>query len=209
MKIVLIGAPACGKGTQSQLICEKYSIPHISTGDMFRDAMREQTKLGEIVKKYLDKKILVPDEITLAVVKNRILKDDCKNGYLLDGFPRTINQAIEFSKVCEIDCAVYIETKFNSLIKRIENRLVCPNCKKIFVKGVYNNSICDVCSTKLVKRADDSLDVLKQRFEEFEKLTYPVIDYYKKCGKLKMINGEGTIEDTFKLINEILRSVKI
>lgn len=208
MNVVLIGAPASGKGSQAKLIEENWHIVHISTGDMFRTIMNEKNELGLIVKQFMDRAMLVPDKIVLQVVKERLKMADCENGVLFDGFPRTILQAKELDKIVKIDAVIFLNVKLEELLKRAENRLVCPNCKKIFIKNDYKSEFCDRCGTKLVKRKDDDKEIVKKRYEEFKTLTMPLVDYYKTTNKLFEIVGEGGISDVYKKVNEVLKSVK-
>jgi adenylate kinase len=150
---------------------------------------------------------LVPDEVTLKVVKDRLSKPDCKSGVLFDGFPRTIPQAIELDKFFKVDAVIYLEVELDVLIGRAENRLVCPSCKKIFIKSEYNKDSCDTCGTKLVKRKDDEKETVIKRYNEFKSLTLPLFDYYNKQHKLYTLAGEGSIDDVYVKVNKVLKSV--
>lgn len=200
MRIVLIGAPACGKGTQSALLSKEYNLVHISTGDIFRDILKQEGPLKQEVDKYVNNGLLVPDELTLKLVKNRLSQLDKNQGYLLDGFPRNVNQAKLLRDIAEIDYAIYIDTPFETLLSRSLNRRVCPSCKKIFVKSKYKSEFCDECNTKLTTRADDNEQMVEKRFNEFKKSTYPVVEYYENLGKLIRVNGEDLPENIFKFI---------
>lgn len=213
MKIVLLGPPGAGKGTQAKLICDEFKIPHISTGDIFRKQISEQTPLGIKTKEYIDKGKLVPDEITLEIVKDRISKDDCENGYLFDGFPRTAIQAEEFDKIllksnAEIDLVILIDVPDKYVIDRITGRRVCPNCGESY--HIINNppreaNKCDKCGSSIIQRKDDSIDTINERLSVYHKQTYPLIEYYKRKNILSAVDGTGRINDIFQKICTILR----
>ncbi len=200
MKIVLIGAPASGKGTQSELLSKEYGLVHISTGDLFREILSGNSPLRAEVESYVNNGKLVPDELTLKLVLNRLNNDDVKNGYLLDGFPRTIRQAEMFSKVADIDYAIYIDADYETLVSRSLNRLVCPKCKKIFVKSKINSDKCDECGETLTTRKDDNVETVKKRYDEFITSTYPLVDYYKSQGKLISVDGNDLPENVFNYL---------
>ncbi len=208
MNIVLIGAPASGKGSQAKLLERDLNIRHISTGDMFRAIMQENSDLGREVKFYMDKAMLVPDEVTLKVVKNRLKQPDCANGVVFDGFPRTLHQAKELDKFLKLDAAIYLKVGLNLLIKRAENRLICPKCHKIFIKDEYKREECDMCGEKLVKRKDDQKETVEKRYEEFRQMTLPLTDYYRQKNILTEIVGEGSIQDVYKKVKDIVKDKK-
>lgn len=204
MKIIILGAPGAGKGTQAKIISEKLDIPHISTGDIFRANIKGNTPLGIKVKEYLDKGALVPDELTLEIVKDRLAKDDCAKGYILDGFPRTIPQAEYLDKVLKemnttIDVALLIDVKDEDIINRMSGRRVCTNCGATY-NVVFNptkvEGICDNCKSPIIQRADDAAETVLNRLETYHKQTQPLIDYYKKAGKLVVVQGAGEVKDT-------------
>lgn len=214
MKIVLLGPPGAGKGTQAKLIVEKYNIPHISTGDIFRKNIKEMTPLGIKAKEYIDKGQLVPDEVTVDIVKDRIQQEDCKNGFLLDGFPRTVAQADALSEVLEdlgtkLDYVINIKVDENNLIVRLSGRRVCPKCGASF-HVVFNppkqEGVCDYCGAEVVQRADDTEETVKNRLSVYNKQTQPLIDYYTNNGLIKNINGEQDIDKVFAEICEVLGS---
>ncbi|SHE71589.1 adenylate kinase [Caloramator proteoclasticus] len=216
MKIVLLGPPGAGKGTQAKLIVQKYNIPHISTGDIFRKNIKEMTPLGIKAKEYIDKGQLVPDELTVEIVKDRIKEDDCKNGFLLDGFPRTVAQADALNDVLselgtKLDYVINIKVDENNLIERLSGRRVCPKCGASF-HVVFNppkvEGVCDYCGAEVVQRADDSEETVKNRLSVYNKQTQPLIDYYMKNGLIKNINGEQDINDVFEEICNVLGSDK-
>lgn len=205
MNIILMGPPGAGKGTQADKIVGKYNIPHISTGDMFRAAIKNETKLGLEAKSYIDAGKLVPDELTCDIVKERLANDDCQNGFLLDGFPRTIFQAETLAKTLEemakkIDIVINIDVPFDVLIKRLTGRRMCRNCGASYhlefnppkVAGV-----CDKCSGELYQRSDDNIEAATARLETYTNETKPLIDFYKEKNVLKEINGLQSIDEVF------------
>lgn len=214
MRIVLLGPPGAGKGTQAKSIVDKYAIPHISTGDIFRKNIKEKTPLGIAAKEYIDKGCLVPDEVTVAIVEDRIKQADCIRGFLLDGFPRTVNQADALEKVLEkmglkLDYVINIEVTSEALIERLSGRRVCLSCGASFhIK--YNppkrEGICDICGGKLIQRDDDSENTVKNRLEVYSSQTAPLIEYYNEKGLLHSVDGEQDIDNVLKDIYNILGS---
>lgn len=212
MKVVLLGAPGAGKGTQAQSISNRYNIPHISTGDIFRKNIADGTSLGKTAKGYIDKGLLVPDELTLEIIADRLNNDDTKNGYLLDGFPRTVVQAQFLDKYLKetndkLDCALLIEVPNGLILERMTGRRVCTNCGASF--HVKNNAprkegLCDVCGHKLIQRKDDQIETVKDRLQVYEMQTEPLIEYYSNNGILKKVDGTRRIVDIFKDIVNIL-----
>ncbi len=210
MKLILLGAPGAGKGTQAKWISKEYGLPHISTGDILRQNVKEGTELGKEAKKYMDAGGLVPDEVIIGMMRDRLAQDDCRAGFILDGFPRTIKQAEELEKITDIDAVLNIYVPFEKLIERITGRRSCPKCGAVYhIK--YNppkkDNICDVCGTPLIQRDDDKEETVKKRLETYEEQTAPLIDYYEKKGKLLTVEGQEEIEDTKRLVNEALRSI--
>lgn len=212
MRIVLLGPPGAGKGTQAVRLVEKYNIPHISTGDIFRKNLKEKTKLGLKAKEYMDKGLLVPDELVVDIVKSRLMEDDCQKGFLLDGFPRTVEQAdaleAELSKLgLKLDGVINIEVKDEILIDRLTGRLVCRKCGATY-HSKYNKpkqeDVCDVCGGELYTRDDDKVETVKNRLDVYKNQTQPLIDYYTKKGMLKTINGEADTDTVFAKICEVL-----
>lgn len=188
MRIVLLGPPGAGKGTQAVRLVEKYNIPHISTGDIFRKNLKEKTKLGLKAKEYMDKGLLVPDELVVDIVKSRLMEDDCKEGFLLDGFPRTVEQAdaleAELNKLgWKLDGVINIEVKDEVLIDRLTGRLVCRKCGATY-HSKFNKpkqeDVCDVCGGELYTRDDDKVETVKNRLDVYKNQTQPLIDYYTK-----------------------------
>ncbi|NLM59384.1 MAG: adenylate kinase [Clostridium sp.] len=214
MRLVLLGAPGAGKGTQAVILSEKYNIPHISTGDIFRSNIKNNTELGKKAKEYIDKGLLVPDELTIDIVKDRINKPDCSDGFILDGFPRTIFQAQELDKILEgmgieLDCVLNIDVSDEKIIKRLSGRRVCQ-CGKTY--HILNNppkkeGICDSCNGELFQREDDREEAVIQRLETYHKQTEPLIEYYEKSGKLVTVEGRESIDDTTKEVLDALNGV--
>jgi len=212
MKIIMLGAPGAGKGTQAKLISEKYGIPHISTGDIFRANIKNETDLGKKVKGYLDGGLLVPDELTIELVKDRILQADAANGFILDGFPRTIPQAEALDAALvgmgtSIDYAIDVDLADDIIIKRMAGRRFCPVCGATY--HVDNlppkvEGICDVDGEKLIIRDDDKPETVKKRLSVYHEQTEPLIQYYKQKNVLKTVDGSLPLNDAFGAITEIL-----
>ncbi len=212
MKIIMLGAPGAGKGTQAKQIADKYSIPHISTGDIFRANLKAGTELGKKAKEYMDQGLLVPDELTCDLVMDRIAQDDCQNGFVLDGFPRTIPQAealdAALTKINQkMDYAIDVDVPDDNIINRMSGRRACLNCGATYhivsiptkVEGV-----CDRCGNSVVLRDDDQPETVKKRLNVYHEQTQPLIDYYQKQGILKSVDGTQPMEKVFDAIVEIL-----
>ncbi|SDK57687.1 adenylate kinase [Sediminibacillus albus] len=215
MNLILMGLPGAGKGTQAEKIVDKYQIPHISTGDMFRLAIKEGTELGKKAKSYMDQGELVPDEVTIGIVRERLSKDDCQKGFLLDGFPRTIAQAKALEDLLadmgeSLDYVLHVEVPKEQLIERLTGRRICPTCGATY-HVQYNppkvEGKCDKDGTELIQRDDDKPDTVKKRLEVNLEQTQPMLDYYKQKGYLAAINGAQDIELVFQEIDEKLRSL--
>mgnify|MGYP000948310777 FL=1 len=212
MRLILLGPPGAGKGTQASSIVAEYGITHISTGDIFRHNIKNETELGKKVKSYLDKGQLVPDELTIDLVWDRLSKDDCKKGFLLDGFPRTINQAEALQKGLEerglkLDKVINIDVDKNILVKRLSGRRVCKNCGETYHidnKPTLKDGVCDKCSGEVIQRADDNEKTVLDRIEVYENQTFPLIDFYKNLGLILTVDGTLSIEDVFSQIKESL-----
>ena len=206
MRIILLGAPGAGKGTQAKRLSEKYNILHISTGDIFRENIKNSTEIGKIAKSFIDKGQLVPNDVTVEIVKERLEQEDCKaQGYLLDGFPRNIEQAIELDKFSKIDIVLNIDVDLNKLVKRITGRRVCPKCGASYhVTTLNGNTLCSRCKTELVLRDDDNEETVTKRIEVYNKQTAPLIEYYKNQGKLFAVDGNLGIDETFNQIIKVL-----
>jgi len=206
MNIILLGAPGAGKGTQAVKMAERYNITHISTGDIFRKNIKEKTPIGLVAKSYIDKGQLVPDEVTIQIVKERLAEDDCKNGYLLDGFPRTVSQAEALDTFTEVDYVVNISVPFDKLLKRITGRRVCSKCGESYHIDWLKEGekLCGKCGGELIKRADDNEKTVSERLNVYSKQTAPLAEYYEKKGLLVTVDGDGSVDGVFELIVEKL-----
>lgn len=205
MKIVLLGAPGAGKGTQAVRLAEGLKIPHVSTGDIFRKNIKERTPIGVEAKSYIDKGQLVPDEVTIKIVKARLEEADCANGYLLDGFPRNVKQAKALDEFSSVDKVVNIDVPLHKLMRRITGRRVCGKCGESYhVDYLGGKTGCDKCGGDLVQRADDNEETVKSRLDVYVEQTAPLVDYYEKRGVLVNIDGDGNIDDVFRTIVEKL-----
>ena len=212
MKIIMLGAPGAGKGTQAKRIAAKYGVPHISTGDIFRANLKNETELGKKAKAYMDQGLLVPDELTLELVMDRFAQDDCKNGYVLDGFPRTIPQAEALTKALAdqqdaVDYAINVDVPDEAIVSRMSGRRACLNCG-----GTYHvefnptkvEGICDACGGQLVLREDDKPETVLKRLKVYHEQTQPLIDYYNGQNILKEVDGTLDMEEVFSAIIRIL-----
>ncbi len=205
MNLILLGAPGAGKGTQAVRIAEEYKIPHISTGDIFRKNIKEGTPVGLKAKAFIDKGQLVPDEVTVEIVANRIKESDCKNGYLLDGFPRNTAQAQALDKLTKIDTVINIDVDLDKLMNRLTGRRVCGNCGESYHITTYSEKTCKKCSGEIIHRADDKEETVKSRLDVYSAQTAPLIDFYTKKGVIKNVDGMQAIEDVFADIKKALR----
>ena len=212
MKIIMLGAPGAGKGTQAKMIAEKYGIPHISTGDIFRYNIKNGTELGKEAKKYMDQGLLVPDELTVKILLDRVAKDDCRNGYVLDGFPRTIPQAEVLEEALAklgdgIDYAINVEVPDENIVRRMGGRRACVNCGATYhIEHVppKKEGICDNCGSELILRDDDKPETVQKRLNVYHDQTQPLIDYYTSQGILRTVDGTVDIDDVFRAITEFL-----
>jgi len=212
LRLVLLGPPGAGKGTQASAIVKKYNIPHISTGDIFRENIKQGTELGKKAKEYIDKGLLVPDDIVVSIVKDRILEEDCKNGFLLDGFPRTLNQGEalddELSQMnLKLDKVININVEKEVLIERTIGRRICKDCGATYhikFNPPVKEGICDNCGGKLYQRDDDTQETIEKRIEVYQKQTKPLIDYYTKKGLILNVDGTKKISEIFDEIVEAL-----
>ena len=215
MNLVLMGLPGAGKGTQAEQIVEKYKIPHISTGDMFRSAIKEGTDLGLQAKSFMDKGELVPDEVTIGIVRERLSKADCEKGFLLDGFPRTVPQAEALENILsdlnrKIDFVINIDVEKELLMERLTGRRICKSCGSTY-HLVFNppatEGVCDRCNGELYQRADDNEETVQNRLEVNLKQTKPLLDFYETKGYLRNINGQQDIRKVFADLDELLGSL--
>lgn len=216
MRLILLGPPGAGKGTQAAKITGKYNVPHISTGDIFRKNIKEGTELGKKAKEYMDKGLLVPDELVVAIVEDRLKEDDCKNGFLLDGFPRTVNQAEALDKVLanmnvSLENVINIEVDKEKLVERAVGRRICRDCGLAYhvkFNKTQDEGKCDSCGGELYQRNDDKEETVSKRIEVYLNETAPLIDYYSNKGTLVNIDGEHHIDKVFEEIVAALGSEK-
>lgn len=212
MKIIMLGAPGAGKGTQAKMIAEKYGIPHVSTGDIFRANIKNGTQLGMEAKQYMDQGLLVPDELTVKILLDRVANEDCKNGYVLDGFPRTIPQAEVLDKALselgdQIDYAINVDVPDEHIVKRMGGRRACLSCGATYhIEHVPPKSegICDTCGQELVLRDDDKPETVQNRLNVYHEQTQPLIEFYSAKGVLKTVDGTMDMKDVFEAIVTIL-----
>ncbi len=212
MNLILLGPPGAGKGTQAAMIVEKYNIPHISTGDIFRENIKNGTKLGKKAKSYMDKGELVPDSLVIEIAEDRLRKEDCKEGFLLDGFPRTVEQAVALDAFLadegkKVDHVLDIDVDKPELLKRITGRRVCQACGATFhVTGMPPKveGVCDKCGGELIQRADDTVETAENRIEVYNSQTKPLLDYYDRAGNIAHLDGAIGKDNLFVKITEIL-----
>ena len=212
MKIIMLGAPGAGKGTQAKKIAAKYNIPHISTGDIFRANIKNGTELGKKAKTYMDQGLLVPDELVVDLVVDRVKQDDCVNGYVLDGFPRTIPQAEALDKALnaigeKMDYAIDVDVPDENIVHRMSGRRACVGCGATYhleYAPTKTEGICDACGKELILRDDDKPETVKKRLGVYHEQTQPLIDYYTNAGILRTVDGTIDINDVFQAIVDIL-----
>lgn len=212
MKIIMLGAPGAGKGTQAKMIADKYGVPHISTGDIFRANIKNGTELGMEAKKYMDQGLLVPDELTVKILLDRVAEEDCKEGYLLDGFPRTIPQAEVLDKALTelgdaIDYAINVDVPDENIVKRMSGRRACLSCGSTYHMEHIppkKEGVCDKCGNELVLRDDDKPETVLNRLEVYHKQTQPLIQFYEEKGVLRTVDGTKPMKEVFDSIVEIL-----
>ena len=213
MQLIFLGPPGAGKGTQADYLSTEYKIPHISTGDIFRAAVREGTAMGLKAKSYMDKGALVPDEVVVGIIEERLKDEDCANGYILDGFPRTVKQAEFFDQTIssmgkKLTAVINVEVKDEELVKRLTGRRTCKNCGAVY--HLTNNppktaDKCDKCNGVLYQRDDDTIDTVKNRLSVYQAETAPLIDYYNKSGLMISVNGENSVSDVLNNIKQQLQ----
>lgn len=203
MKLILLGAPGAGKGTQAEKICDKFSIPAISTGNIIREAIKSQTEMGKTAKAFVDDGKLVPDEVVIGIIKDRLAENDCKNGFVLDGFPRTIPQAEALDRMgVAIDKVISIEVPDDKIAARMSGRRVCAKCGASYhveYKQPKTEGVCDACGDALVQRKDDAPETVLDRLKVYHEQTEPLKNYYAKAGKLCIVEGQEKVEDTTRL----------
>lgn len=217
MKVILLGPPGAGKGTQAKLISSKFNIPHVSTGDIFRKHIKENTSLGIEAKSYLDKGMLVPDELTIRIIYERLKEKDCESCYLLDGFPRTLKQAEALQKLLEsdnksIDKVILLKVPKQVIIERGTGRRICSNCGasyNIKLNPPLNKNICDLCGSELIQRNDDTEATINNRLDLYENETIPLISFYKERNLLEAIDGSLAINIVFDKVNNLLSNYKV
>lgn len=195
MKIVLLGAPGSGKGTQAKLLSEEFNIPHISTGEILRTEIQLNSELGRQIDKIISKGNFMPDELMLEIIKKRIFMPDCEHGFILDGYPRSVDQAKTLSEITDIDYVIYLNINHQKVIDRLSNRWTCVNCQKSVIDA--NSKKCAFCGGELSKRTDDSTEVIKVRLNTYEKQTKPLISYYESSGKITEIDADQEIDKVF------------
>jgi adenylate kinase len=216
MNILIIGAAGSGKSTIARKVIKVYDIPHISTGNMFRDAMRNKTEMGLAAKDYIDRGMLVPDDITIKMIQERLLEPDCQKGYLLDGFPRTLVQAVAFEDIAKeidrpVELVLNMSVELDALIHRVIDRRVCENCKAIYNLEYMPPKVentCDLCGSPLNHRSDDTLEQLVIRLKEYVFLTRPVLDYYMYKGLVKYVDATPDVDTVWASVQEILRGME-
>ena len=211
MKLVIFGPPSAGKGTQAQKLSKQYGVPQVATGDLLRKAVADKTPLGLKVKSYLDQGKLGPDELIVQLIKERVAKPDCKKGFLLDGFPRTMGQAKELERMTDIDLVLSIVVDFESLVERAVGRRTCPKCSAVYhikFNPPMNEGECEKCGSKLIQRDDDREDTVRNRLSVYQEQTAPLIEYYRKRGKLVDIDGSGGIDAVYSQMVKAISHIK-
>lgn len=216
MRIVLLGPPGAGKGTQAKKLEEEFGIPQLATGDIIRLALKEGTEWGKRAEPFVREGKLVPDEVVIGIVKERLLRDDVRKGFILDGFPRTLKQAEALEAMLQelgvaIDAVLYFDIPEEELVRRLSARRVCENCQtpyNLISSPPRNDEICDRCGGKLVQRPDDTPEVIRKRLAVYEEQTKPLVEFYRKRGLLKVIPSSGTIEETYVQVKRALGEVR-
>lgn len=203
MKLILLGAPGAGKGTQAEIISERLSVPTISTGNIIRAALKAQTEMGVKAKEFIDKGLLVPDDVVIGIVRDRLKEDDCKNGFILDGFPRTVPQAQALDDMgIEIDKVIDIQVPDEKIVQRLSGRRVCSGCGAsyhLLYKKPEKDGVCNSCGAQLVQRTDDREETVLERLKVYHEQTEPLVDYYRKKNKLVVVEGQEEVSDTTAL----------
>lgn len=207
MNLVILGAPGAGKGSQAKKMVEEYGLAHISTGDALRANIAKGTELGRFAKEYIDAGRLVPDETVVKIVADRLTEPDCANGFLLDGFPRTVAQAEALERIAKIDKALNLDADFDAVTKRISGRRVCSKCGEIYHISRWASDRCAKCGGALIQRKDDNEETVRNRLRVYEEQTAPLIEYYRKKGILLEFDGNGTIDEVFRAIKTALGAI--
>lgn len=211
MNLIFLGAPGAGKGTQAEQISKKFQIPTVSTGNIIRAALKNGTEMGKKAKEYVDAGKLVPDDVVIGIIRERLSEDDCNKGFILDGFPRTIPQAQALDDMgVKIDRVVDLEVSDDTIVKRMSGRRVCPDCGMSYhIESLKpeKDGICDKCGAELIIRKDDAPEVVLDRLKVYHEQTEPLIDYYTKQGKLKVVEGQNTVESTTELVLKVLEDL--
>lgn len=213
MRLLLVGAPGSGKGTHAQRLTKDYNIPQISTGDILREHVKLGTELGQNAKRYMDQGELVPDDVILGMIDARLDDADCQNGFILDGFPRTIPQAeglgnLLRSRHQSLDHVIEINVSFSALVERLTNRRICEKCGAVYnllIKPPAKTGVCDLCGGKVIQRDDDNEETIERRFRVYQEQTAPLIDFYKKAGLLTTISGEGLTNEIYQRILNVIK----
>ena len=209
MNIIFLGPPGAGKGTQAQIVCQRLGIPQVSTGDMLRAAIAAGTEMGRKAKEYMDQGQLVPDEVVIGIVKDRLADPDCQKGYILDGFPRTVEQAAALGTFAKIDVAINLDVPDDVLVKRLSGRRVCPLCGAPYhVDRLNGETVCRADGTPLIQRDDDKAETVQNRLAVYHQKTAPLIDYYREAGLLKNIGGGLSLEEISEEIFRTLEAIQ-
>jgi adenylate kinase len=215
MKIILLGGPGVGKGTQAHKLSEKYNVPHIATGDILRQSVEDKTEMGLMAKSYMDKGLLVPDDVVVGIVKDRLAQPDVKAGFIFDGFPRTVPQAQALDDLVAemdmpLDVVINIKASVDAVVQRLSGRRTCRNCQAVYHVvhlSPKKDGICDRCGGRLYQRKDDREETIRNRLQVYERQTSPLLDYYRKAGKLVEVSGDGSIEAVYASICDSLSSL--
>ncbi len=205
MKLVFLGPPGAGKGTQAEKVVSQYGVAHISTGDMLRSAIAAKTEMGAKAAEYIQNGQLVPDDVVIGIVRERLAQDDLEKGFLLDGFPRTVTQAEALDTMTKLDAAILLDVDLEQLIARIAGRRVCRDCAATLHVSTLKGDRCPNCGGELIQRADDQEETVRARIDVYLKQTLPLVEYYKEKKLLRSVNGAGSVEEVFQSIQQVLK----